>query len=372
MINHNPNNERIKRKYFIFLKEAKRQNEATVDAVAKALSRFEEYGKHRDFKAFHFNQAVAFKNNLAIQKKHNSDNKLSKSTLNTTLRHLKCFFEWLSMQPGYKAKINYTDAEYFNSSEKDTRIARATRPKSIPTLEQIKHVLETMPTDSDIALRNRALIAFTILTGARDNAIASLKLKHIDLIEHEVFQDAREVRTKFSKTFSTNFFPVGDNVFQIVESWINHLREDLLWGNDDPAFPSTEMILDEKQQFKVNGLKKQHWSGTSAIRKIFKEAFTNAGLTYFNPHSFRDTLVGIGLEICRTPEDFKAWSQNLGHEQVMTTFTSYGQVSEQRQSDIIQNLSLDVDRNESEADKIADALFKRIRMDKNGLLNVGE
>ena len=38
MIKHNPNNERIKRKYLIFLKEAKRQNESSIDAVAKALT----------------------------------------------------------------------------------------------------------------------------------------------------------------------------------------------------------------------------------------------------------------------------------------------------------------------------------------------
>jgi hypothetical protein len=39
----------------IFLKEAKRQNEASIDAVAKVLSRFDEYNKYRNFKAFHFN-----------------------------------------------------------------------------------------------------------------------------------------------------------------------------------------------------------------------------------------------------------------------------------------------------------------------------
>ena len=43
MKNHNPANERIKRKYFAFLKEAKRHSEPTVDAAAKALSRFEAY-----------------------------------------------------------------------------------------------------------------------------------------------------------------------------------------------------------------------------------------------------------------------------------------------------------------------------------------
>ena len=67
MTKHNPENERIKRKYFAYLKEAKRHSEPTVDAAAKALSRFEEYNRYRDFKAFHYEQAVAFKRHLAEQ-----------------------------------------------------------------------------------------------------------------------------------------------------------------------------------------------------------------------------------------------------------------------------------------------------------------
>lgn len=43
---HNPANERIKRKYFSFLKEARRHSEPTIDAAAKALSRFEAYTWH--------------------------------------------------------------------------------------------------------------------------------------------------------------------------------------------------------------------------------------------------------------------------------------------------------------------------------------
>ena len=54
MKKNSPVNERIKRKYFAFLKEAKRHSEPTIDAVAKALNRFEVYNKFRDFKAFHF------------------------------------------------------------------------------------------------------------------------------------------------------------------------------------------------------------------------------------------------------------------------------------------------------------------------------
>ena len=59
-----------------------------------------------------------------------------------------------------------------------------------------------------------------------------------------------------------------------------------------------------------------------------------AGLPSFNPHSFRNTLASLGETLCHSPEEFKAWSQNLGHEGVLTTFYSYGDVQEGRQADI--------------------------------------
>jgi integrase len=74
----------------------------------------------------------------------------------------------------------------------------------VPTLDQVLHVIRNMPTGSEIELRNRALIAFTLLTGARDRALASLKLKHINIAEDHVRQDAREAHTKFAKTFTTS------------------------------------------------------------------------------------------------------------------------------------------------------------------------
>ena len=94
-----------------------------------------------------------------------------------------------------------------------------------------------MPATTDIERRDRALIAFTILTGARDGAIASFKLRHIDIAEGKIDQDAREVRTKFSKSFVTTFFPVGDDIRAVVVDWVNYLRTEKLWGLDDPLFP---------------------------------------------------------------------------------------------------------------------------------------
>jgi integrase len=359
MKDHNPFNERIKRKYFSFLKEAKRHSEPTVDAAAKALSRFEAYTRYRDFRVFHFEQAIGFKNCLAGQKGQQSGKKLSKATLHATLTQLKRFFQWLAWQPGYKSRVQYADAEYFNLSDKDTRIATAKRQQIFPTVEQIKHVISIMPVNTEIERRNRALVAFTLLTGARDSAIASLKLRHVDLIAGCVNQDAREVKTKFSKTFNTYFFPVGNEVRAIVSEWVFYLRDEKLWGNDDPLFPATMVLPGSDRQFAVAGLARKHWSSAAPIRSIFREAFISAGLPYFNPHSFRKTLTQLGEEVCQTPEQFKAWSQNLGHEKVLTTFLSYGEVAGYRQGEIIRHLGMFEQAALTVADDIAEAVYKK-------------
>ncbi len=361
MKTHSAENERIKRRYFAYLQEAKRQSVQSVDAVAKAMARFEEYTKYRDFKTFHFQQAIAFKNHLAEQKALRSGEKLSKATLNATLANLKRFFQWLAGQPGYKSQFQYSDADYFNLSENDVRVATARREQKAPTMEQVKHTIAMMPIDTEIERRNRAVVAFILLTGARDSAVASMKLKHIDLIAGSVYQDAREVRTKFRKTFITYFFPVGDEVRKVVEEWVAYLREVKLCGNDDPLFPKTLIKYGASCQFEVAGLDRKGWKNATPICKIFKEAFERAGLQYFNPHSFRNTLVQLGQDVCKTPEQFKAWSQNLGHEKVLTTFLSYGEVACQRQGKIIRDLATPQQAAQPDVNELAKAIAREMR-----------
>jgi integrase len=124
---------------------------------------------------------------------------------------LRAFFIWLADQPRYRSRIRHSDSDYFSLSLKQTATARASNEVEGPTLEQVRHVVRCMPADSDVEKRNRALIALAILTGARDDALASLLLKHIDVADRMVRQDPRDVRTKASKLIDTWFFPVGED-----------------------------------------------------------------------------------------------------------------------------------------------------------------
>jgi len=340
MPTHDPNNERIKRRYFEYMREARGHGEASIDAIAKALHRFETYTKFRDFKKFRIEQAMGFKAQLARQTSQRTGDALSKATLYSTLTALRNFFHWLAGQSGFKKALSYSHADYFNLSDKEARVAKARRERPGPTLEQVRHVLARMPSGSEIERRNRALIAFAILTGARDGALASFKLKHVDLTQDRVEQDAREVKTKFSKTFTTYFFPVGRDTRQIVVEWIDYLNTQKLWGLDDPLFPATRIAVGSSGGFEAAGLARKHWSSATAIRKIFREAFEAAGLPYFNPHSFRNTLGLLGIRLCRAPDQMKAWSQNLGHDDILTTFTSYGTIPDHMQGDIIKTIPI--------------------------------
>lgn len=338
MIKYNPNNERIKREYYEFQKEAKRKTGSTIDNIRIAIDKYELFTDFDNFKAFNKQKAIAFKRKLAKTTVNKSGTLLSKSTLNSTLRHLKEFFKWLAYQKEYR-RIDVTQTDYFNLTEKEAREARGKNLKRYPSIEQIQKVLSCLPSETAIEKRNQALIAFTILTGIRDGATASLKLKHIELNEELVEQKSSEVKTKFSKTIHTHFFPVGDEIKQIVIDWLKFLTEELLFNDDDPVFPRTKMSHNDSYELEPDGLEPIHWQSAGQIRKIFKGAFVNAGIEYFTPHSFRNTLVRLGEQICKTPEEFKAWSQSLGHEQVLTTFTSYGQIDEHRQGNILRSMS---------------------------------
>jgi integrase len=142
---------------------------------------------------------------------------------------------------------------------------------------------------------------------------------------------------------------------------VTYLRDEKLWGNDDPVFPATRISLGASRQFKADGLERKHWNTASPIRRIFREAFTLAQLPHFHPHSIRDTLVNVGYTLCQTPEQGKALSQNLGHDDILTTFRNYGEVSTQRQGEIMRQLAEPRTNGQSSLDALADAVARKLR-----------
>ncbi|MGX1307075.1 integrase [Amorphus suaedae] len=356
----NPSNERLKRDYIRYLREAKGKSEATLDAVRKALARYEAYTGRKDFKTFRREQAIGFKERLAGTEGVRTGETLSASTQATTLTTLKDFFIWLAWQPGFKSRIHRADIDYLTPSNRDAARAKAPKLRDFPSLEQVRAAIAAVPTESVLDRRNRALLAFMLLTGIRDRALVSLSLGHVDTARTPplVRQDPDTVETKFAKAIATFFFPVGDDLAAIAIDWIEELRTVHLFGPTDPIFPRTRMGLAENGAFEPVGIEREHWSNASPVREIFRKAFTRANLPYFPPHSFRHTLGHLAQTMCRTPEELKAWSQNLGHDNISTTLTSYGRIDPHRQGEVIGAMAGEAPEGEALASELA-ALLAR-------------
>lgn len=339
MTKPNAENERQKRAYFAYLREAHGRDDATIDRIAASLARFETSTRARDFRRFHREQAVAFKARLSEAVNSRTGERLSKATVLSALRDLRAFFLWLAQEPGYRSKIAFSDADYFNLPDKDLAVARASRKADPPTVEQMRHVLDAMPIATVFERRDRALVAFACLTGARAAALASFRLGHVNLAESTVEQDARVVRTKFAKTFRTDFHPLVPGAMEVVADWCAELARDHAWGPNDPLFPQAEMGLAADGVFTPIGLARKGWASSQPVRDLFKRAFAAAGLPYKNPHLMRDMLVHHYMAMNLTAAQFKAVSQSLGHSDVLTTFTSYGQLPNHRQSELIRSIA---------------------------------
>ena len=335
MTKPNAKNERIKRDYVLYLEEARRRDPTTVDRALKSIARFEDSTRRKDFKSFHRKQAVAFKQRLSEALNARTGERLSKATVHSILRDLHAFFFWLAHLPGYKSHVAYADADYFNLSDKDVAIANARREKRVPTIVQVELVLAAMPVDTPLERRNRAVMAYAVVTGARVAALASFRLGDVSMEEGFVDQDARHVKTKFSKTFRTFLMPVSDLAMSIARDWHAEMSGDVSRGPQDPLFPATEMGLSSDSTFAPQGLAQEAWTTSGPIREIFKSAFSSAGIPYFNPHSIRDMLVRHIMTLDLPVETLKAWSQNLGHQGLLTTLTSYGSVAIPRQGELI-------------------------------------
>ena len=338
MVKLNEENERIKRRFYNYMREAKGRDEKTIAKISAAISKFESSTKGKSFKAFHIDQAATFKRYLRSQKNSVTKKPLSHSTVDSTLRMVKEFFHWLAGQSGYKSCISYPDVEYFNNKLKDARIAHTNRPMQYPTMLQCARAFDGMAENTPEQMRNKAIFAFFMLAGSRIKATSTLRLKHINLVEGYVFQDARDVVTKGAKTIETHFYPVDQIYYDYFEKWVRYLYESALFAPEDPLFPKPLIKRVEGKGFQNVGLSREPYASTSGLYRVVKTAFSNVQLPAFTPHNFRRTHGALASQYCDTPEKIKAWSMNYGHEDVRTTINSYVPVSNERKGEIIKTM----------------------------------
>lgn len=319
---------RAKYEYFQMQRHVNGKSDNTISGEERMLAKFEKFAKLKSFICFNRNVAIAYKEYLFEQE----------LSLSTILRHMevcRTFFLWLQSQPGYKRALKVDDAQYFSLTEKEKRRANSNPPRKFPSLSDVLLAVRNMPSGTAIEKRGRAMVALVAITGIRISALISLRLKHVDIEERLVSQDPREVNTKASKLIQTYFVPVSDELETIVVEWVNYLRDECGFTDNDPLFPKASLKQGDLFEFEVDGLTREFWVTTTKAREIFANSFLNAGLDVYSPHTFRNMLVSEMYKRGLSIVEFKAFSQNLGHSSAQTTLTSYGSLSQLEQKVLV-------------------------------------
>ncbi|MFH0702096.1 MAG: tyrosine-type recombinase/integrase [bacterium] len=359
----NLDNEKIKNKYFDYLKESEGYAEATITAHKKAIFRYEEFSNFEDFKNFNKKRAIEYKKWLEEKIDPRTSNKISLTTVYHYIRNLREFFEWLAIQPTYKSKILLTDVDYLKLPKKQARIATSSKREDFPTIEQIKKAVESIKINSEIDLRDKALLSFTLSSGMRDKAIITLPIGCFVKDRMQINQDPKfGVQTKFSKTILSYLFRFDEDMVKYFLDWYEYLRTDKFFGNADPIFPKNKVINAENSlSFISNEVEPKFWQSATSIRDIFKQRFEKAGIKYFSPHTFRHTAILTALSKCRNGQEIKAISQNFGHENVSTTLTAYGTLNQTQMHETISGMcfSEDSDNFDDLAQQIQEILRKK-------------
>ena len=361
----NAKNEKLKRSYFQWLRDAKGFCESTVVAKERDLNRWEEFTNYEDLGRLTAKKAIDFKRHL--EEVRDGGRKLSANTRYHCLQHLRAFFQWLSTQQGYKSKVTAEAISYLTLDRKTVQALTGPAPVKYPSMEYVKRLTASIEPLDEIAQRDRALIAFLFLSGMRDKAVATLPLGCFDLSTLAIQQRPAEgVDTKFGKSFDSYIVPFDQELVDYVVGWARFLKEVKLFGSTDPLFPRTKVCQgDGVFSFERQGVESVFWRGTGAIRRILKERAEAAGLDYYYPHSFRHAHVHLALQFVETGEQLRAISQNLGHENIGTTLTSYGKLDQFRVADVIRSLDFSAKADQALTKTEARALEKLLRRNQN-------
>lgn len=342
---HNPANEIVKRKFFEQLEHARNgKDPKTVEQYIKAIHEFEVATNFKDFKQYHTDWAIEFKHYLNDKTNQQTGAPISKSYYFHYLTYVREFFEWLvANEKGYK-KIKHRDVEYLYTTRNDKNRAKATGYQESHLIADILSTIRNMPSDSELALRNRAMLSLCLLTTPRISALQSARIQSIKYFkQYEAWsfvQDPRLTNTKFSKKITAFFIGNAQDIVENVLNWVQHLKAKGGSGKEY-LFPKIENNFDSNNM-SVTSLTQDPIKSQSTIRDIFKQTFLDNGLPYYKPHSFRHSIARAIKKQPNAVELSIALAENMGHKGGLSTLhASYGGDYEQQQAALLKAFPLE-------------------------------
>ena len=321
-------NDRI---LYDWLQFAGRWDQKTILAKLATIRGFEKFCDGKAFSKLIKDDVTGFRDGLKASVETSTGAPASISTVRHRASHLKSFLEWLIEQKGYQG-LNKSLPSYLALPKKFDAGGLAARDRHVLSVSEAVQMVDGMPFQTVMERRDRAMVAIAFLAALRADTVTSLRVKHLQRSTRTVVQDARSSRTKNGKSLRIKFFPLPEIFSKLVCDWKDEMV-DLGFSDEDALFPDRRYLTNFGHTTKERPIPAM--TSTHAISRAFKAASKPLGIQ-LSPHAAKYCIGNLSFQVCKSPEEFKAWSLNMGHEAEEVTVRYYRHLPENRVSEIFE------------------------------------
>ena len=272
---------------FAWQKYAGRYDEKTIDQHIAAIRYCERIIGGKCFQYLTTTNAGNVRLDLKRRAKTGERDFLSASTIKHIASHLKAFVSWLIKQEGFK-RLPADLADYLDLPKAALSSPLAKAPRPYLSIEEAEIMLIDMLDTTLLQKRDRAVFALAFLGALRADTIISLQIKHFDIVNRRIIQDAAVVRSKYGKSLSIVWFPIPDCFENEVIGWKEHLIS-RGFLDEDPLFPNATDLSAKEIVNSTRTIPFSRMTTIQAVTKAFASARGKGGPKY-TPHSAKDTL----------------------------------------------------------------------------------
>ncbi len=184
-------------------------------------------------------------------------------------------------------------AELLNSPRKPRRLPRVLKPSEVAAL------LDRIPGDGPLELRDRALFELAYSSGLRAQELVSLELDSLDF-------DSETVRVR-GKGQKIRLVPVGEHARQALERYLDRSRPALIQRDDDDR---TLFVSKSGRRLSTSDVRRRlrNWARRAAVG--------TPAVIDTHPHALRHSFATHLLE---GGADLRTIQELLGHASISTT-----------------------------------------------------
>lgn len=223
------------------------------------------------------------------------------------------------------------------------------------------------PENNVIDRRDKALLCFLLLSAGRIDAIRTAPIGSFNTTNYDFIQDPQlGMKTKYSKYIDSTLFRFKQEYIDIIVNWVNLLIKDYKFDKSAPLFPKITIDFKDTSKYIVT---KEFYKKQGSISSILRKRFKNIGQKRFSAHKFRHLALDTAFGLIRSGKQFKAISQNVGHESMTTALKHYANMAPHEYKEIIRNIVPDDSEERLIKDistkELSEILAKRLANERN-------